>query len=271
MGFLESLKHAFNVGGVNVEVETSDDVHSQNDRVEGRVIVRGGEYERAGNSIELQLKEFWTETRSTGGKSPTTTTVTVYKLHETVPLCGDFVLGSGEERSFDFSVQLPFNARISTSGTGWRLMVVLDIPNAVDPKGSVVLKVEPAEELLAVVEACEEELKFEESERHRHWSSKPMTTYFRLLPPRVIKPALDYLALELRQTEEGGVTGTMIFDLAERSVADYFKAIFNRDQVKKPIHLSRDQLFSGDGEINFKAIGDIVGQDLQEVIRARRL
>ena len=85
MGFLESVKRTFNIAGTEVCVLTEDDVYSQCDVVTGQILIQGGQYDQQVQSIRLELKEFWTETRSTG---KTTTTVTVYKTHETVDLAG---------------------------------------------------------------------------------------------------------------------------------------------------------------------------------------
>ena len=66
MGFLESVKRTFNIAGAEVCVQTKDDVYSQNDVVTGNVLIQGGQYDQEAQSIRLDLKEFWTETRSTG-------------------------------------------------------------------------------------------------------------------------------------------------------------------------------------------------------------
>ena len=73
MGFLDSVKRTFNIAGAEVCVLTEDDVYSQFDVVTGKVLIQGGRYDQEVQSIRLDLKEFWTETRSTG---QTTTTVT---------------------------------------------------------------------------------------------------------------------------------------------------------------------------------------------------
>ena len=129
------------------------------------------------------MKEFWTETRSTG---KSTTTVTVYKVYESVELCGRFAIQPRSEHGCPFDVALPRNARISRRRSGWCLVVTLDTPGARDPKGTVKLDVEPAEEFLAIVNACDFELAFKEDERKRGWRSLTGATHFRLRPPRVL-------------------------------------------------------------------------------------
>lgn len=268
MGFLESVKRTFNVAGVEISVETHDDVFSQFDRVSGVVTIHGGEYERSGASITLTLKEFWTETRSSGNN--TTTTVTVYADHDVVTLADAFSIEPESVHQYPFEVQLPMNCRISKKGEGWCLMVAMDIPKAVDPKEEVILNVEPAEEFLAIVDVFESSLRFEENERKRRWHEKTGTTRFRLLPPKILKEEIDYARLELQQTEDGSVVGQMVVDLQEKSLTDYFKALVNRDKVKKPIRLTNEELFLPDGEINRDALTLSIGQTLEEVIRERR-
>lgn len=268
MGFLDSVKRTFNIAGCEVAVTVDEEVYSPMDRVTGNVLITGGEYEQHGDAIRLEMKEFWTETRSTG---KTTTTVTVYKVHESVSLCGQFSIEPRSEQSYAFDVALPRNARLSRGGSGWCLVVALDIPGAKDPKGTVKLDVEPAEEFLAIVEACcGFEMGFKEDERKRSWSVSTCATHFRLRPPRLLEPELDYLALDLRQDENGGVSGTLTFDLQEKSLGDYFKALFNRDRVKKTIAFTHKQIWLSGNEVNTQSISETIGRALQEVIDARQ-
>ncbi len=267
MGFLESVKRTFNIAGTEICVLTEDDVYSQRDVVTGKVLVEGGQYDQNVRSIRLELKEFWTEIRSTG---KSTTTVTVYKTHRTVELAGAITIERDSEHSYTFEVGLPPNARVSTKGAGWLLKVQLDIPKAIDPSGAVKLTVEPAEEMLTIVEACESSMRFEESLRHRGWDVKTASTRFRLIPPDVLRSELDYLRLELKLEEDGSVSGTLVFDLQEKSIGDYFKAILNLDQVKRPLHLSREQIFTDGGGPNSRAISKVIGDAMQEVVEQRR-
>ena len=131
MGFLESVKRTFNIAGTEVCVQTKDDVYSQYDVVTGKVLIQGGQYDQEAQSIRLDLTEFWTETRSTG---KSTTTVTVYKTHETVDLAGASTIASRSENSYAFEVRLPPNARVSTKSTGWLLKVRLDVPKAISSR-----------------------------------------------------------------------------------------------------------------------------------------
>ncbi len=267
MGFLDSVKRTFNIAGAEVCVLTEDDVYSQFDVVTGKVLIQGGQYDQEVQSIRLELKEFWTETRSTG---KSTTTVTVYKTHQTVDLAGASTIASNTEHSYAFEVRLPPNARVSTKSTGWVLKVRLDVPRAIDASGSVKLTVEPAEQMLAIVEACESSMQFEESLRHRRWDAKTTATRFRLLPPNLLRSELDYLRLELKIEEDGSVSGTLVFDLQEKSIGDYFKAILNLDQVKRPLCLSLGQIFNDRGDPNSLVISKAIGDAMQEVLEHRR-
>ncbi len=86
MGIVEGLKRTFNVAGAKITVVLEDEIYSQFDVIRGEVVVTAPEYELAANAINLELKEFWTETRSTG---KTTTTLTVHKTHVEVALHGE--------------------------------------------------------------------------------------------------------------------------------------------------------------------------------------
>ncbi len=267
MGILDSVKQTFNIAGSEISVLIDDDVYSQGGVVTGKFLIKGGQYEQDVRSIRLELKEFWTETRSSGKN---TTTVTVYETHQTVDLAGATAIERHSEQEYRFEVRLPTNARVSTTHTGWLLKVHLDVPKAIDPSGELKLTVQPAAELLAIVEACETSMRFEESLRHRRWDAKTTATRFRLLPPEVLKSELDYLRLELKMGEDGSVSGTLVFDLQEKSIGDYFKALVNKDQVKRPLNLSREQVLADDGGPNTLAISKVIGDAVQEVVEQRQ-
>ena len=266
MGILEGLKRTFNIAGSKITVVLEDEIYSQFDLIRGEVVVTAPEYKLAGNAINLELKEFWTETRSTG---KTTTTVTVHKTHVEVALQGVFDFEPGSQHRFPFEVGLPENCRISTSHTGWCLVVTMDIPKAIDPTERVVLNVQPAEEFLAIIEVCEESLRFQERQKSRHWNPRSSRTYFRLLPPEVLKSELDYLAFEMSQAEDGSVEGDLIFNLQEKSIVDYFKAIIRKDRIRRHFHLTSSQLYAQDGSVSSEDITVVIGGSLKEVIEAR--
>ena len=119
---------------------------------------------------------------------------------------------------------------------------------------------------MAVVEACETVLRFDESARHRRWDSRSQETWFRMIPPEALKKELDYLRLQLLQTGDGGLRGELVFDLQEKSIGDYFKAMFNRDKVKAPLSLSHEQLFLPEGGANTQAIAEAIGPAMVQVI-----
>ncbi len=269
MGFLDSLKRTFNIAGVEIGVVTEDDVCSQGDAIAGQVIIRGTEHELSGDSIELKLEEFWTETRIAGQYGGTT--VIVHKTRDENTLADAFTIEPRSEQTYPFRVVLPRNARVSTGSMGgWQLDVRMDVPRAVNPTGSVILNVQPAEELLAILSVCETNLKFQEQVRYRIWNPQTNRMRFHLLPPQALKPELDYLDLNVCTTHNGGVIGELIFDLQEKSVADYFKALTNRDQLTKPIELQRADIFLPNNEPNVRALATIIGQSLQDVLVARQ-
>lgn len=265
MGLVESFKRAFNIAGAKITVNLDDAVLSQNDLVAGDVVIGGGELDQSGSAITLELKEFWTESQYSAA-TKSTTTVTRYRTQDTVNLAGAFTINPQSEQRFRFETRLPLNARISTGSTGWIIEVSLDIPGAVDPRGHVKLKVLPCEEMASVLETCETVLRFEENARHRQWNAATRETWFRMLPPQALKKELDYLRLQMLQTDDGGITGELVFDLQEKSIGDYFKAIFNRDKVKAPLALSRGQLFLSDGAPNTKTIAEVIGSAMVKVI-----
>lgn len=266
MGILEGIKRTFNIRGSQISVVLEDDIYSQADLIKGEITITAPDYKQAGNAINLELKEFWTETRSTG---KTTTTVTVHKTHVKVALHGVFDFEAGSQHRFPFEADLPRNCRISTKHSGWCLAVSMDIPKALDPTERVVLRVEPLEEFLAIMETCEEKLGFQERFNSRRWLKRTSETCFRLIPPEVLKSELDYMAFEISQAEDGSVEGNLIFNLQEKSIGDYFKAMIGRDKIRKPFHLASSNIYAQDGSVNSGEIAEAIMNSLREVIEPR--
>lgn len=268
MDILEGLKRTFNISGSKIVVVLEDEIYSQCDVIRGEVVVTAPDYKQAGNAINLELKEFWTETRSTG---KTTTIVTVHKTHAKIDLRGVFDFEPRSQHSFPFEVELPRNCRISTKHTGWCLVVAMDIPKAIDPTERLVMTVQPLEEFLAIIEVCEEKLRFQERKKSRHWNLRSSRTYFRLMPPQVLETELDYLALEISQAEDGSVEGDLIFNLQEKSIADYFKAIIGKDKIRRQFHLASSDLYAQDGSVKSREIIEVIRGSLKEVLDQRKV
>jgi len=86
----------------------------------------------------------------------------------------------------------------------------------------------------------------------------------------MLKSELDYLAFEMSQAEDGSVEGDMIFNLQEKSIVDYFKAILGKDKITKHFHLASSQLYAQDGSVGSEAISLVVGRALKEVMIDQR-
>ncbi|MDH5682661.1 MAG: sporulation protein [Spirochaetota bacterium] len=263
MGLMKNIKKVFNIGGIEITVDIHNESIRQGDEIRGKVIIWGGDYEQSGDSILLELKEYWTETRGTGN---TRRTVTVYRERETVSLAGDFSVMPGFENTYSFSVTLPLNSRISNSSEGWCLVVTLDIPKAIDPYDMVKLDVSPARDLEAIVRSCENKLRFKEQSDYRDWYKSDSSVYFRLIPPDDLKDKLDYLAFKLYLTADGDVRGSITYNLQEKSLGDYFKALLGMDNVKKPFEIKKARLRDDSGKLNEDSVLELINPDIQKII-----
>lgn len=260
---LDALKKTLNIAGAQTGVETEREAYAQGDRVAGAVRITAPASRRAGDAIELALKEFWTETRSTG---KSTTVVVVDKTHETVVLHGPFDFESTSTHTFPFEVHIPVNGRISTKDAGWNVTVSMKIPKAIDPSGQVVLDVSPGRAISTVVTSCEQRLGFAERRDKRSWSQSTLRTSIRLLPPVVLKSELDFLTLALSETTEGGVEGELIFNLQEKRLRDHLRNLLGKGKVRWPITLSQQDVFQPDGSANDARIVRAIGTVLRSVV-----
>ncbi len=265
MGLFESIMSGLNIGGCSIEVHTDMLAYPQATNIKGQVVVRGGKIPQEGSAIKIELEEFWTESRGSGKNSRR---VTVYRT-QCAQSFKNFSISPGEVQSYDFSLALPLNSRLSTSSTGWDIKVSIDIPNAIDPVCKAKLLIEPAKEFLAIVEACRG-LKFSIKSNSWEWTKDSDTTYFRLLPSEEMYKEFDYMAFNLCQSfRTGGVVGDILFNLQEKSFTDYLKSMLFMDRIQKTFILGREQIFLPDGSINHDGIICKIKPLLDEIIKSR--
>ncbi len=264
MGLWEGIKRTFNIGGAKVGIFTASGSFSQGGEVNGQVLIKCGGYEISGNSIRILLEEFWQEQRGSGKNRHT---VTVREPRDSVVFSRKFAMEKETEYAYQFTMKLPRNARLSTGSTGWSLLVSLDVPNAIDPEKRMVVKVGPAKEFLAVSKSCQDSMNFKEKESSWRWSS--YNTCFRLLPPEDLKKEFDYISFELAQIGDGGVAGSVTFNLQEKFLKDYFKAMVGMDNITYKLSLGREELLKADGSVKSDAMSSKLRPLIQKIINDR--
>lgn len=234
MGFIESVKRTFNIGGCSIGIHNAAEANRQGEPVEGTVHLRGGDYVQEARDLRISLVEFWTEQRGTGKHRRT---VTVTRVEAEQVLSGPLAVAPGDERTLPFHLTLPLSARLSEPGqsTGWRLAVSMDVAGAIDPTGSSGLTVEPAQALLRLVDLWQEVLRWTERPGHRTWDADDRTTCFRLNPPPELTGDFDYLDLACAPTTEGDWQVGLSFDLQEKGLLDRLKAVIDIDKATKGI------------------------------------
>lgn len=263
----DGLKQMLNIGGASIVMILNEHVYSQGDIVSGEITIIGGEQEQAVKSVSLQLKEFWTEQRRRHSRHGSYyQTVTVDKLHEELAIGNSFELLPKMEINFPFQVQLPRNCRIPTESTGWWLIVKMDIPSTRDPRGKTLLNVQPARELLEIVQTCEEQLGFLLDSAGSPWNPKTGRTCFRLLPNHQWKDDIDSMTLELSVCSDGEVRGEIVFNRQEESLWDHFRALFGKDNEHHSVVFTPSDLWH-DGVPNKSGIASIIQHHLQELKR----
>ncbi len=268
MGFLDAFRNTFNLAGTKITIVTERQEYCQGDIIRGTVYLRGGEVEQRADTLTLKLQEYWTEndTDDDGHTSERTVTNTV----QSRKLAWQLTIAPGSEQRYDFEMRLPINCRLSNSDEGWFLRVKLDVALALDPKHYIEFQVRPAREFEAIVQTFERELRFMEQYRHRNWHERHLFTRFRLRPPGALAKELDYLRLRLRQDGRGGVVGDIQFDLQEKSVKDYFKALVAADDVSRPISLTYQELFAPHWKPRYRELASTLMALIEEVILERK-
>ena len=248
------LKKTFNISGCEILIEPDRSVYHQGDFINCTFKITGSkEFEQIANEISISLEESWQESRGSGDNQ---STVTIRKERVTTVVENKIALKSDITNNYEFSAQLPQNCRLSDSSDslGWCLVVKIDVPNARDPVERLSVEVVPHREFLAIEHTLESALKFEKK-------STFFTSGERFIPPAALKNELDCIDLHCEQS--GSYTNCkLVFDLQEKSIADYFKTIVRLDKVKREINFSQSELL----DENLKPKIDIITKKIATVI-----
>jgi hypothetical protein len=271
---MPGLKKELSVSGHTVIVEVDDEVISQGDRVQGTltVIPQG---ERELGDLDIRMREYH---RQVEDAEDTLTTRTRTRTHEQVTLVEfesrtivrkhQFSVQLEQARCYSFSLKLPRNCRPSTAAGGWQLSVSMPNESGLYPDTDMVrLNVSLGEEMQAILDTFVG-LKFVEDPSRRSWDSRSLVTQIWLNPPKVLAGELDGVALELRQGDAGTVEGSLIFDLQEKSVADYLKSLVQQDLVRRELS-DVPQLFLEGGHRNAEGLSKMLGDMLNGVLTGR--
>lgn len=272
MGIVKTLKKSFNINGIEISISVNKPVYSQNNEITGKIVLRNGDYDLSGNSLKIELQEFWTEiTGATAAGARITKTK--YKSHQEVQLSPEISIPPHSTESFPFRVRLPKNCRISTKTTifgmsynsGWCLRLTLDLPFAINPFEKMELKVGPAEEFLSIIQACESKLHFEEKLGNRRWNESTARMHFLLIPSEELKSIIKHIVVAVQQNEDKSVSGCLLIDLQEKSIVNYFKKLFFGYHTKRIFRLNRKQIYLSTGVTNPKEITETISNSIRKI------
>lgn len=265
------------ISGHEVVLELDDEVISQGDVISGAVVVIPTG-EREVGKVSIRLREHWRQVEpdervdglTTRARSRVHAKAKLKKFESsTIVRKRDFSVQLMQAQRCRFEFQLPRNARVSTDAAGWMLEVSLKGSPSVHPDVDLMkLDVRVAEEVQAVLDAWVERLKFTEDRARRRWEHQGLTTKVSLMPPKALAGEFDGVDLELRQGEGGAVEGRVIFDLEEKSVADYLRAAVGSDRISREIALSHEQVFV-DGAVDLDGIAQVFRTLLAGVLAER--
>ena len=236
MGFLESLKRTFNIGGCGIEIHLDRATWHQGEPIAGTVRLRGGDFVQEAERLRIVLVEFWTERRGSGKHARK---VTVTNEADSAILACPCAVEAGTEREFAFSLVLPVDARLTQpdKSTGWRLRVELEVPGAIDPSSTLELRVEPAVALLELVRVWVQVLRWNEIPDKRRWDLSSRATCFRFSPPVALGDEFDHLDLACTPEPNGDWRASLAFDLQEKSLIDWLKAIIDLDKAERSVRI----------------------------------
>ena len=249
------FRKTFNLSGCEIAIDPDRSIYHQGDYIKCKISINGSSvYEQTADEITLILEESW---RTSDGESSTT------HRHDRVTRVVDsnVVLKPGSTFNYEFEAQLPPNCILSDSSDslGWCLVVKIDVPRAKDPVERLSIEVIPHREFLAIQHTLINTLKFEKKDTF-------FTSGNRFIPPAALKSELDCIDLNFYQ-DGINTKCELVFDLQEKSIADYFKTIVRLDKVKREIIFSQSELLDENLKPKDHLIAKKLANEIEQVLK----
>jgi len=209
------------------------------------------------NGVTLELQEFWYEKEVQDG-----TLINVQQFRNEKAFTQDTSeMFPGVGYVFSITVQLPKNCRTSTRASGWQV-----VAKAEEQVTTKILEVLPAYEFLTIISVCERRMRFKEKHAARHWSENGYT-YFRMLPPNILKSDLDSLTLAFSHHDNNMISVGMTIKLKEQSKEDYFQNMIQpANIINTSFQIDPNHIFMEDGNTNIAYITNSIIPLLQKGI-----
>lgn len=270
----EGLEKRLLLADAEVVLAFDDAIHSQGDRVRGSVTVLPHDVNGGDVALHVGLREVWKSTEdddetgllTTRSQGKTRTEAPLEKGEEKTVVRR---LASGVSfspaRCYRFSLPLRSNSRISGDEGGWQFVVRQEAARAAPDFARVDLPVQPAEEFMAISAALTRGLRFQEDIAARRWDPASVTTVFRFQPPAALREKVDYLELELLQSE-GMIKGNMVVELEEQSLGSYFKSLFGLDREERSFEIPKAEISIADPPA-LRALTERVGRELAGLLK----
>ena len=127
------------------------------------------------------------------------------------------------------------------------------------------LKVEPAEEFLSIIQACESKLHFEEKLGNRRWNESTAQMHFLLIPSQELKPIIKQVVIPVQQNVDNSVSGYLLIDFQQKSIINRLKKLFLGYHTKKMFRLSPEQIYLASGVINQNEITGTISNSIRQI------
>lgn len=239
MPTLHQVMASLGVGGAKLTVQVEGSLHPRGAMVKGAVGLEGGRVEQRIRFIRLTIKEFWV----TGSRR-------VSRERGVIHAASDVTIQPNQRLSFPFSFRMPDDMRLSSETAFGRPVAGcrIDAEAGVTffyPCATAVLHVETHREVAAVLGAMRR-IGFEESWAPHLFVPSAEITRIDYSVRGNLGRHLDGATIELK-ADASEVSGRLILNLREHSVAERIHALAGRDKVEIPIRIPSAQLLTPKG------------------------
>lgn len=235
MGLFSRIGAVLGVGAAHVEIVLPTPRAFRDSEVSGQIVLHGGRVPQKVRRLTVDLYEYW---------------VTGHGKHRQYHQCrhqrevlAEYLMASpGMQRTYEFRLQIPADARCTRRREGWEARAEAHIPWSVDPRASAPLQVLPHAEVLAVQRCARDMIGLVPVD----WDGRRREVFYNFRAPHWLQHLLDGVGFRL-WVEGDYLEGRIDLNKQEHGLKDMLGALVGADHEELTLHIPRSELVTRRG------------------------
>ncbi len=251
------LRWSYGIEWAQIEIEVNKTKFHQGDTLCCMLHLQGNGRERRIKGFKIILEATRYRTLGNGYAKPIG-----HDYRQSIEIDTAINLESPKPLSLPFDFQIPKDICFSDRMLSWAIHIDFRRSNGSNESVTRTFEVLPRESFMEILKVAEAIFGFRENLHVREWIKDSRATRFYLEPDDKYKKQLDAILLEIIETEDGNIEGEFEFDLQERKLTDYFRAIAGKDKVRLPFLIKKEDLYDDKGRLKHEVVASYLRKQI---------